>query len=101
MLLHFPEESINVDNIEKLVYVRDRGAMNNLLSNTDSYNLGSGCIVDHYMNPNIISIPLEGSSIIQIELVKRKDVFLPEEVLVYIDFLKKALEKSMPLNNVK
>ncbi|MGG1674745.1 LysR family transcriptional regulator [Neobacillus sp. NRS-1170] len=96
MLLHFAEEALNVDNIGKLVYLRDRGAMNNLLSNTDSYNLGTGCIVNNYMNPNIISIPLEGSNIIQVGIVKRNDVFLPDELLVYVEFLKLALEKSKP-----
>ncbi|WP_165350824.1 LysR family transcriptional regulator [Ectobacillus funiculus] len=96
VLLHFAEEAINVDNIRKLVYLKDRGTMNNLLSNTDGYNLGTGCIVNNYMNPNIISIPLEGNSLIQVGLVKRNDVFLSEEILVYIDFLKVALEKSMP-----
>ncbi|KAB2328308.1 LysR family transcriptional regulator [Cytobacillus depressus] len=101
MLLHFAEEALNIDNIGKLVYLKDRGAMNNLLSNTDSYNLGTGCIVNNYMNPNIISIPLEGSNLIQVGLVKRTDVFLPEELLVYIDFLKLALEKSMPNNIYK
>ncbi|WP_462411520.1 hypothetical protein [Neobacillus sp. Marseille-QA0830] len=53
-------------------------------------------IVNHYMNPNITSIPLEGSNQIQVGWVKRNDVLLPEELLVYIDFLKSALEKSMP-----
>ncbi|OMP68342.1 LysR family transcriptional regulator [Domibacillus epiphyticus] len=96
MLLHFAEEALNVDDTGKLVYLKDRGAMNNLLSNTDSYNLGTGCIVNNYMNPNIISIPLEGVNLIQVGLVTRSDVFFPEEVLVYIDFLKLALEKSMP-----
>lgn len=96
VLLHFAEESINVDNIMKLVYLKDRGTMNNLLSNTDGYNLGTGCIVDNYMNPNIISIPLEGSNMIQVGLVKRKDVFLSEELLLYIDFLTAALSKSAP-----
>ncbi|USK83374.1 LysR family transcriptional regulator [Peribacillus asahii] len=96
MLLHFAEETLNVNNIGKLVYLKDRGAMNDLLSNTNSYNLGTGCIVNNYMNPNIISIPLEGSNVIQVGLLKRNDVFLPEELLVYIDFLKLALEKSMP-----
>lgn len=96
VLLHFAEEAVNVDTISKLVYLKDRGAMNNLLSHTDGYNLGTGCIVNNYMNPNIISIPLEGSSLIQVGLVQRNDVFLPEELLVYIDFLKVALEKSMP-----
>lgn len=98
VLLHFAEEAINVDDIRKLVYLEDRGTMNNLLSNTDGYNLGTGCIVNNYMNPNIISIPLERSDLIQVGLVKRTDVFLPEEILVYIDFLKIALEKSMPKN---
>ncbi|MED3794577.1 LysR family transcriptional regulator [Niallia alba] len=96
MLLHFAEETLNVDNIGKLVYLKDRGAMNNLLSNTDSYNLGTGCIVNNYMNSNIISIPLEEGNLIQVGLVKRNDVFWSEEVLVYIDFLKLALEKSLP-----
>ncbi|MCM3731193.1 LysR family transcriptional regulator [Fictibacillus nanhaiensis] len=96
MLLHFAEEALNVDNIGKLVYLKDRGAMNNLLSNTDSYNLGTGCIVHNYMNPNIISIPLEESNMIEVGLVKRNDVHLPDEVLVYISFLKLALKKSMP-----
>ncbi|MEC1715149.1 LysR family transcriptional regulator substrate-binding protein [Schinkia azotoformans] len=100
MLLHFAEEALNVDNIGKLVYLKDRGAMNNLLLNTDSYNLGTGCIVNNYMNPNIISIPLDGGSLIQVGLVKRNDVFLPEEVQVYIDFLKSALEKSMPNGSI-
>lgn len=96
VLLHFAEEAINLDNISKLVYLKDRGAMNNLLSNTNGYNLGTGCIVDNYMNSNIISIPLEGSDLIQVGFVKRKDVFLPKELLLYIDFLTEALSKSAP-----
>ncbi len=99
MLLHFAEETLHVNNIEKLVYVTDRGTMNNLLSNTNGYNLGTGCIVNNYMNPNVISIPLEESHLIQVGYVKRNDVFLPEELLIYLDFVKLALEKSMPKEN--
>ncbi|MFA9379370.1 MAG: LysR family transcriptional regulator [Lachnotalea sp.] len=94
--LYFAEEAINVNNISKLVNLKDRGAMNNLLSNTDSYNLGTGCIVDNYMNPNIISIPLEGGNLIQVGWVKRYDVFLSKELNVYIDFLTNALNNSAP-----
>lgn len=96
VLLHFAEEVIDVENIEKIVFLKDRGAMNNLLANTDGYNLGTGCIVTNYMNPNIISIPLEEGNLIQIGLVKRNDVFLPEEIMVYIDFLTTALKRSAP-----
>lgn len=72
--------------------------MNNLLSNTDGYNLGTGCIVKNYMNPNIISIPLDEGCQIQVGYVKRNDVFLTEEISVYIDLLSDALEKSKPKN---
>ena len=99
MLLHFAEETLDVNNIEKLIYVSDRGTMNNLLSNTNGYNLGTGCIVKNYMNPNVISIPLEENHVIQIGYVKRHDVFLPEELLIYLDFVKSALEKSLPTKN--
>ena len=94
--LYFAEEFININSIAKLVYLKDRGAMNNLLSNTDSYNLGTGCIVEGYMNPNIISIPLEGHNEIQVGLVKRYGQLLPEEISIYIDFLTAALKKSVP-----
>lgn len=96
VLLHFAEEAINMDNIGKRIYLKDQGTMNNLLANTNGYNLGTGCIVENYINPNIISIPLKESNLIQVGLVKRNDVFLSEELLVYIDFLKAALAKSSP-----
>lgn len=47
VLLHFAEESINVDNISKLVYLNDSGTMNNFLSNANGYNLGTGYIADN------------------------------------------------------
>ncbi|WP_196605420.1 LysR family transcriptional regulator [Pectinatus haikarae] len=96
VLLHFAEEVIHVDQIKQIVYLKDRGAMNNLLSNTNAYNIGTGCIVNNYMNPNIISIPLAEGSLIQIGLVKRSDVFLPEELTVYVDFLITTLNESVP-----
>ncbi|MBP2655834.1 MAG: LysR substrate binding domain protein [Firmicutes bacterium] len=96
VLLHFAEEVINIENIERIVFLKDRAAMNNLLANTDGYNIGTGCIVNNYMNPNIIAIPLEDGNLIQIGFVKRNDVFLPEELIVYIDFLTTALERSAP-----
>lgn len=94
VLLHFAEEAIQVDNLTKLVYVKDRGTMNSLLSNTDSYNVGTGLITEQYMEPNIIAIPLEGHSLMHIGFVKRNDVILPEEIYVYVDLLKKSLAKS-------
>jgi DNA-binding transcriptional LysR family regulator len=94
--LYFAEEFIDVNLITKLVYLKDRGAMNNLLSNTDGYNLGTGCIVENYMNPNIISIPLEEHNEIQVGFVNRYDQLPSKEIFTYIDFLTSALFKSAP-----
>jgi DNA-binding transcriptional LysR family regulator len=94
--LYFAEELIDVNSLTKLVYVKDRGTMNNLLANTNGYNLGTGCIVENYMNPNIIAIPLNEHNEIQIGLVKRYDQLLSEEISVYIDFLRDALNRSAP-----
>ena len=94
--LYFAEEFVDINSISQVVYLNDRGAMNNLLSNTDGYNLGTGCIVENYMNPNIISIPLEGHNEIQVGLVKRYDELFSKEISVYIEFLTTSLNKSSP-----
>ena len=94
--LYFAEEFVDINSISQVVYLKDRGAMNNLLSNTDGYNLGTGCIVENYMNPNIISIPLEGHNEIQVGLVKRYDELFSKEISVYIEFLTTSLNKSSP-----
>ncbi|MNZ99371.1 hypothetical protein D3C78_1186910 [compost metagenome] len=46
------------------------------------------------MNANIISIPLDLGYQIQVGYVKQNDVFLPEEMEVFIYFLLESLEKS-------
>jgi len=37
----------------------------------------------------------------QVGYVKRNDVFLPEELLDYLKFVKAALEKSLPIEKLK
>lgn len=101
VLLRFAEEMVDVEKAEKLVYLKDRGAMNNLLANTDGYNIGTGCIVGNYMNPNIIAVPLAQGTLIQIGLVRRSDVFWPEELQTYINLLTTALKKSLPGNETE
>lgn len=96
ILLYFAEEVVDINSIEKKVYLEDRGAMNNLLSNTDAYNIGTGSIVVNYMNPNIISIPLDIPNELQIGYIKRYDQLLPREMNTYIEYLTKSLIKSMP-----
>lgn len=98
MLLHVAEGALDVDNRAQLVYIKDRGTMNNLLANTDGYNVGTGCIVPGYMNPNIISIPLAGGTEIQIGYIQRQHTFLAPEIQHYIKWVNDALQRSIPMH---
>lgn len=95
MPLYFAEKAVNVDEVEKVVYLNDRGVMNNLLSKTDGYNLGTGCITKGYTDANIMSLPLREGKRVDIGLIKRKDTFLPEEIERYVEYLKKSLGNSL------
>lgn len=44
---------------EKLIYVHDRATMYNILSNTDSFSIGSGILPERYSDTNVLSIPVE------------------------------------------
>lgn len=96
MMLHFAEETLNLHNQKQLIYVNDRGTMNNMLSHTDSFNLGTGCIVKGYMNANITSRPLMDGSTIRIGYIKRDDTVFPEEIIQFIEELNKSLHLSLP-----
>ncbi|ANY70193.1 hypothetical protein BBD42_29575 [Paenibacillus sp. BIHB 4019] len=96
MLLHFAEEAINMNTLEKLVYINDRGTMNDILSNTNGYNIGTGSIVKNNLNPPLIAIPLENGHPIEIGYIRRNDIILPEEIKVYIELVSEALEKAKP-----
>lgn len=96
VLLYFAEEFVDINSIEKKVFLKDRGAMNNLLSNTDGYNIGTGSIIANYMNPNIISIPLNVQNELRVGYIKRYDQLLPKEITAYVEFLTQSLINSTP-----
>ena len=56
--LDFAEEVLTIDNSRNLVYVSDRATMNNLISHSLCYNVGSGCLLDGIIEDGIISIPI-------------------------------------------
>ncbi|EZH65236.1 hypothetical protein DH09_16460 [Bacillaceae bacterium JMAK1] len=96
MMLHFAEETLNLHDRKQLVYLKDRGAMNNLLAHTNGFNLGTGCIVKGYMNSNITSRPLIGGSSIRIGYIKRDDTVFSNEIVQFVDELTQSLHHSLP-----
>lgn len=93
ILLSNSETKINKYFTKQVVYINDRGTMNNLLSKTDGFNIGTGVIIQDYIDKNIISIPLQNAQKIQIGLVKRTDSFFSEETKIFINYLEESLHK--------
>lgn len=93
--LNFAEETVNISGHRKIVYIRDRAAMLNILSNTDCYNIGTGCLIDGITNSDIISIPLDGyNDKMTVGWIKLKNKAVSPIVEDYINHVKTALTLS-------
>jgi len=91
--LNFAEE-IFIGNIpNKIVYVRDRATMNNIIANTDSYNIGTGYLLPGIIDSEITSLPIYGQmDDIIIGWIKLKNTELKDDLAKFVDYLKVSLE---------
>lgn len=93
--LNFAEETISVSKPKKIVYLRDRATMNNLIANTDAYNIGTGCLMDGIIDDNIISIPIEGfSEKMVVGWIKLKNTNLTPELHAYVKLMEESIHTS-------
>lgn len=93
---NFAEELSDLQNSSRIVYVQDRGTMDDLLVHTDGYNIGTGCMSPGFISPDIISLPLAVPWKIQIGSLKRNGQSLPAEALLFIEYLSAAVYRAMP-----
>ena len=56
------EEYIRIPNHNQIIFTKDRGTTNNLISQTNGFNIGTGIIVDKVEPNNIVSIPLSDAN---------------------------------------
>jgi len=93
--LNFAEETVDVSGFKKVVYVRDRATALNIVSNTDSYNIGTGCLIDGIVENQIVSLPLEGyGEKMTVGYIKLKNSEITPEMEAYIEYIKGALTLS-------
>lgn len=93
--LNFAEETVDVSGFKKVVYVRDRATAHNIISNTDSYNIGTGCLIDDIVEKDIVSLPLDGyGEKMTVGFIKLKNAVVSPEIESYIENIKKALTLS-------
>ncbi len=94
--MNFTEDDFNIQKASQLVFVQDRGTMDDLLVHTDGYNLGTGCVRDGFLNPEITAIPLDVPWQIHIGYIKKYDHVLSEEMMRFIDLLSESMRNSLP-----
>ncbi|MBR5251193.1 MAG: LysR family transcriptional regulator [Oscillospiraceae bacterium] len=93
--LNFAEETVTVPNVHRTVYVRDRATTINMLANTDSYNVGTGCIIDGIVDSSITSVPLEGHcERMTVGWIKLKNTDISPIMERYINSIKSAIALS-------
>ena len=95
--LHLAESFPSASFVRQAVYVQDRATMNDLLAQTDGYNLGTGCISHGCNCPDIVAIPLEMPWQLHIGYIRKSDQLLSREALTYIEFLSEALTRALPI----
>ncbi|MBR2502957.1 MAG: LysR family transcriptional regulator substrate-binding protein, partial [Oscillospiraceae bacterium] len=93
--LNFAEETVDVSGFKKVVYVRDRATAHNIIANTDSYNIGTGCLIDGIVEKDIVSLPLEGyNEKMTVGWIKLKNMETSPVVEDFIEHIKNALTLS-------
>lgn len=88
--LNFAEEAI-VLNSKQSINVLDRATMNNIICNTNSYNIGTGILMKKIIENDIISIPISDlTDKIDIGWIRNKNS-LTNEATEFIDLCKKYI----------
>ena len=88
---YFSEEFISTLDFPKIIQVRDRATLFNLVIGLNGFTVSSG-IIDHRLNgPHIIAKPLMANQTMHIGIVKKKNMILSRYAHKYIEALKEHL----------
>ncbi|MDK2868223.1 MAG: hypothetical protein PWP51_621 [Clostridiales bacterium] len=92
----FTEEGNHLKYAEKIIYLNDRATMDKLLTETNGYNIGTGCLARDPYRYRLCVVPLVDGCEMTIGYVTRKAVLLPEDLTDYVHALQIAVTESLP-----
>jgi DNA-binding transcriptional LysR family regulator len=91
------EEMIILDNPQKLIYTHDRGTTNNIIANTDSFNIGTGYLIPRIIPDEITSVPLKGfDKQIQLGWIHLRRHELSEDATLFVKLISDSLWRNYP-----
>lgn len=89
---YFSEEFVSVLDFPKVIQVRDRATLFNLLIGLNGFTVSSG-VIDHKLNgSNIIAKPLQVDRTMRIGIVKKKNIIFSRYAYDYLQALKRHLQ---------
>lgn len=89
---YFSEEFVSVLDFPKVIQVRDRATLFNLLIGLNGFTVSSG-VIDHKLNgSNIIAKPLKVDRTMRIGIVKKKNIIFSRYASDYLQALKRHLQ---------
>lgn len=94
--LKIAEDYFNIRNTSQIIFIQDRGTMDDLLIHTSGYNLGTGCISKGFISPDITSVPLAVPWQVHIGYIRKSNQVLSEEAVQFIEYLSEAIRTAMP-----
>ena len=93
-----PEEFVNLPNHKQVIYTQDRGTTLGLISNTNSFNVGTGCL--HHSNgfSNIKTVKLENPENLSMDIgyVYKSSKNLSKLCKEYLNLTKLELLNCLP-----
>ena len=90
--LNFSEEAI-VIHAKQSVHVLDRATMNNIICHTDSFNIGTGFLIEGIIERDLISIPVSNiNEKLNVGWIKIKNFSLAAETKEFIDLCYKNIQ---------
>lgn len=89
---YFSEEFVSMLDFPKVIQVRDRATLFNLLIGLNGFTVSSG-VIDHKLNgSNIIAKPLQVDRTMRIGIVKKKNIIFSRYASDYLQALKHHLQ---------
>lgn len=91
---YFSEETLAVRQPRQTVYVKDRATMNNIIVHTNSFNIGTGCLLDGIIDSQLVSIPVSGDvEPIHIGWIASKERISSKESTILLRLICESLER--------
>jgi DNA-binding transcriptional LysR family regulator len=92
----FSEDFLDADSSPQVIYVQDRGTMDDLLLHTCGYNIGTGCLTSGFIQPEIKAIPLSGDIRMEIGYITKIDRNHDAAADIFLKYLRESISSSIP-----